>query len=254
MYLMYFDESGDSGIVNSPTKYFILSAIVFHELRWRSILQSLVSFRRMLRDTKGLKIREEIHSSDFINKPGGLKRIKRNDRVDILKKCVDWVNEQSGMNVFSVAVNKQGKSNDIFELAWNGLFTRFENTIERKNFVGPQNADDRGVVISDNTEGEKLTKLLRKMRHYNPIPNRVDLFHGGYRDMKIQFIIEDPVLRDSQQSLVHQMCDVVAYCARQLYEPNNYMKRKGGNSFYTRLNNVSTKAVTTANNLEIVPL
>jgi len=50
------------------------------------------------------------------------------------------------------------------------------------------------------------------------------------------------------------MCDVVAYCARQLYEPNNYMKRKGGNNFYTRLNNVSTKAVTTANNLGIVPL
>lgn len=217
-------------------------------------MESLVGFRRMLRETKGLKIREEIHSSDFINSPGDLKRIKRNDRVDILKKCIDWLNEQSGLNVFSVAVNKDGKSKDIFELAWNTLFTRFENTMEKKNFNGPQNADDRGIVLSDNTDGGKLTKLLRKMRHYNPIPNRSDLYFGGYRDKKIQFIIEDPVFRDSANSLVHQMSDVVAYCARQIYEPNNYMKKKGGNNFYHRLEKVSTKVVTTSNSLGIVEL
>jgi hypothetical protein len=105
MYLMYVDESGDCGIQNSPTRYFVLTAIVFHELRWRPVLQSMVGFRKMLRDTKGLKLRDEIHSTHFINKPGDLIRIKRNDRLDIMKKCIDWANAQTDISTFSVVVD-----------------------------------------------------------------------------------------------------------------------------------------------------
>lgn len=141
---MYVDESGDVGLKNSPTKYFVLSAIVIHELRWRDTLRNLVSFRKMLRDQKGLKLRDEIHCSEFINKPGDLIRIKRNDRLDIIKKCIDWLNDQSDVNVFSVVINKENRTDDIFELAWNTLIMRFENTIRHNNFSGPKNADDRG--------------------------------------------------------------------------------------------------------------
>ena len=42
MYLMYVDESGDIGpVAKSPTRYFILSAIVIHEMKWRDILHDL---------------------------------------------------------------------------------------------------------------------------------------------------------------------------------------------------------------------
>lgn len=245
---MYVDESGDSGLVNSPTDYYILSAIVIHELRWRQTLTDLVEFRKTLRETKGLKLREEIHCTNFINKPGDLKRIKRNDRLDILKKCIDWLNGRNDVNVFSIAVNKTNKTTDIFELAWNALLTRFETTISHKNFSGPQNPDERGIVLSDNTEGEKLRKLIRKMRHYNPTPNRLDLFGGGFRNFKLQYVIEDPIMRDSRLSFMHQMNDVVAYCIRQKFEPNNYMKKKGGNNFYKRLSNVSVRVVSKSNN------
>lgn len=253
MYLMYVDESGDVGIVNSPTRYFILSAIVVHELRWKNTLRGLVEFRRMLRDTKGLKLREEIHSNEFITRPGDLKRIKRNDRLDILKKCMDWMNGQHHINIFSVAVDKEGRKDDIFELAWNTLIMRFENTIRHNNFSGPQNADDRGIILSDNTEGEKLRKLVRKMRHFNTIPNTQQLYSGGFRNLKLEYVIEDPVFRDSQHSFIHQMNDVVAYCVRQRYEPNSYMKKKGGHNFYKRIDNVLTKEVS-KNGLGIVEI
>lgn len=55
---MYVDESSDTGIVNSPTRYFILSAIVLHETYWRETLDNLVAFRRFLRNSKGLKLRD----------------------------------------------------------------------------------------------------------------------------------------------------------------------------------------------------
>ncbi len=54
MYLMYVDESGDPGTVNSPTRYFVLSGLVVHELSWLATLDSLIDFRRRMRDTFGL--------------------------------------------------------------------------------------------------------------------------------------------------------------------------------------------------------
>jgi len=119
MYLMYVDESGDTGLENSPTRYFVLSAIVLHELRWKQILSDLVVFRQMLRVTKGLKLREEIHCTDFINKPGELIRIKRNDRIDILKKCMDWLNQQGDLSIYSVIIDKQ--TGPMIFLNWHGM-------------------------------------------------------------------------------------------------------------------------------------
>src|ERR1700742_2062235 len=99
MYLMYVDESGDIGqLPASPTRYFILSSIVIHELKWRDILQDLFRFRQMLKITKGLMIKEEIHCTKFISRPGALVRIPRNDRLDIIKKCIDWLNTQNDMS------------------------------------------------------------------------------------------------------------------------------------------------------------
>jgi hypothetical protein len=238
MFLMYVDESGDAGIYNSPTRYFVLSAIIVHELRWKETLTDLVAFRKVLKETKGLKIKDEIHCNEFINKPGDLVRIKRNERLDIIKKCIDWLNGQNSISIFSVVIDKQGRTDDIFELAWNVLFNRFENTIRNKNFPGPQNPDERGIVISDNTEGEKLRKLLRRMRHFNIVPNRGGVFEGAGRNVKLEYIIEDPIFRDSKNSLLHQMNDVVAYCCRQGFEPNAYMRKKSGINLYARLSNV----------------
>jgi len=251
---MYVDESGDTGLQNSPSNYFILCGIVIHELRWRPTLSNLVEFRRQLRDSKGLKLREEIHSRDFISSPKELIRIKRNDRLDILKKCIDWLNIQSDVSLITVVVDKRGKSNDIFELAWNTLLMRFENTISHKNFPGPANPDDRGMVLPDNTDGEKLTKLIRRMRHHNYIAHRKDLYSGGTRNLKLNYIIEDPFLKDSKKSFLHQIVDVVAYFAKQYYEPNSYIRKKGAKTFYKRLSNVHCKVASPRHPLGIVEL
>lgn len=251
---MYIDESGDIGLPpSSPTRYFILSAIIIHELRWKDTLKDLVSFRRDLRDKKGLKLKEEIHCTDFINRPGPLVRIKRNDRLDIIKQSIDWLNSQPDLSVFSVVVDKQGRAlgYDVFEAAWNVLLMRFENTLSYKNFPGPRNPDDRGIVLSDNTDGGKLRSLIRKMRHFNMIPS---MYGTKARNLQLQYVIEDPVLRDSQYSFMHQMNDVVAYCAKQMYEPNSYMRKKGGHNFYKRLSNVSLKVVSRKNSFGIVEI
>jgi len=255
MYLMYIDESGDIGIEKSPTDYFILSAIIFHELRWSSLLDNLIDFRRHLRDTKGLKLREEIHATSFVNRPGDLRRIKRNDRIDILKQCIDWLKNQPDINIITIVCKKQNKSKEeVFLRSWQALIQRFENTIRHRNFSGPANPDDKGLILPDITDDTKLTQLVRKMRRFNPIPHKQSLFLSGYRNLPLDYIIEDPVFRNSKNSFFHQMVDVVSYCARQLYEPNKYMRKKGGHRFYQRLEPVLIKRASTIHPLGIVEL
>lgn len=237
MYFMYVDESGDTGISKSPTRYFILSAMVIHESNWSNLLADLVVFRRHLRTTKGLKLREEIHAVQFINSPGQLSRIKRNDRLDILKQCIDWLAKHNqDLSIFTVIVDKRANQNrDIFEIAWERLIQRFENTLSHKNFLPKPNLVEKGIILPDNTNGQKLRTLLRRMRHFNVVPNTKTYYQSGSRSIPLQCIVEDPFMKDSADSLLHQMVDVVAYCARQVHEPNQYMKKKGGHLYYHRL-------------------
>lgn len=251
------DESGDTGLQNSPTKYFVLTGLVLHETQWRNILNDLVAFRRHLRTTKDLKLREEIHAAPFINNPGPLVRIKRHDRLDILKQCIDFLGNRTDISIITVVVNKTTKpaTYDVFEAAWQALIQRFENTIRHRNFPGAF-PDQRGLILPDNTDGGKLTALLRRMRHYNPVPSQgyYQQLGSTYRNMTLQYVIEDPFLKDSAHSFIHQLIDVVAYCARQLYEPNAYMKKKQGHNFYRRLLSVINPHATRSHALHIVEL
>jgi hypothetical protein len=247
MYMMYVDESGDPGVHNSPTRYFILSAIVVHELRWNTFLDNLIAFRKLLKQTKGLKMREEIHASHFINNSKKIKYIKRNDRLDILKKCINWLSCQNEISIITVRVDKNGRTSDVFNVAWERIVQRFENTIRHHHFPGPNNADERGILLPDNTDGTKLIKLIRRMKRYNPISNMTGYYQSGYRNMPLEYVIEDPLLKDSNHSYIIQMVDVIAYFAMQYYQPNKYINKKAGKNYYGRLDPVINPYVVASN-------
>ena len=230
MYLMYVDESGDPGITNSPTNDFFLSGTVFHELRWHDLLTDLLAFRTALRTTYGLKVRDEIHATDFLNGPSTQFRgISRDKRLAILRRCLDWIDGRQEIRLINVRVQKAGKAtpDDVYEAGWRALIQRFENTLVYGNFAPPKNPDDRGIILSDDTNGLALRNLLRRMRRYNPVPHARAMYPGGYRQLPLQKIVEDPIERDSGHSYFIQMTDVVAYFLRQHYYPNAFVRGKG---------------------------
>lgn len=248
MFLMYIDESGDTGVSGSQTNFFVISAIVIHESSWLNVLDDLIDFRRSLKNQYGLLMQEEIHASEFINGSPNLKAgISRNDKLDILKKCLKWLDSRNDVSIVSVRCDKaQNAAKDIFEFTWRVLIQRFDNTLAHNNFPNSM-GNDKGMIIADNTNGGKLTKLLRSMRRYNRVPNHA-AFGVGSRNITLRAVVEDPVLRDSADSYLHQMVDVVAYFARQYYEPNKYIRKKGARTFYTTfLSSVVNQHVTQKN-------
>lgn len=110
MFLMYVDESGDSGLDNSPSRFFILTGLVVHELRWHDALDALIGFRQRMRSKFGLKLREEIHAGRMLNHPGPLLRIRKNDRLTIIRHHLDMLASLEYLNVINVRIDKQGES------------------------------------------------------------------------------------------------------------------------------------------------
>lgn len=255
MYLMYVDESGDTGTQSSPTPKFILSGLVFHELRWNPLFDDLIDFRRQLRVTTGFKLRDEIHAQAMVNgRKGKNRQLPRHVRLHILKQCLEWVASKADIRIVTVCVDKSNKTDpgSVFSLAWETLIQRFENTLSHRNFTGPANPDDRGMLIPDNTNGELLNRIVRRMRRYNPISNNLGMYASGYRNLPLNHIIEDPFTKDSADSLFLQMIDVVAYFAFQMYRPNPYVKKKGARNYYSLLDPVLLKVASRAHPLGIV--
>ncbi len=257
MYFMYVDESGDTGIHSVPTSFFILTGLVFHELRWFELLEDLIAFRKDLRRRTGWKLRDEIHSQDLINgRPSRNRNLSRYVRLEILRNSVDWIAGQNDIRVITIMVKKRHKENaaQVFDLAWGALIQRFENTLSYRNFTGPMNPDERGFLIPDNTNGKQLVKIVRRMRRYNPVPNIQTFYAGGSRNLPLSHIVEDPFTKDSRHSFFLQMADVVAYCGYQHIKPNSYMKKKGGKRYYLRLDPVLLKEASPRHPLGMVVL
>jgi hypothetical protein len=170
LYLMYVDESGDTGTVNSPTNWFALSGLVLHELRWLKTLNALIDFRRYLRQKYGLKLREEVHATEFIHRPGDLARIPKHQRLLLLGEVLNFEAALSGVSILNVVVSKDNKPEgfQVFERAWTLLLQRFHNTIDYRNFPGPQNPEDKGIVFTDQTTAMTLQKAVETETQVQP--------------------------------------------------------------------------------------
>ncbi|MED0660017.1 DUF3800 domain-containing protein [Bacillus smithii] len=246
MYMVYVDESGDTGTYNSPTKYFILSALIVHESNWIRFLDDLVDFRRKLRDTYHLKMREEIHAAEFFQSSKKYDHLKKHVKLQICKKAIEFQESLDYIQVMFVVIDKSAHQNeDIFDMAWKYLIQRIHNTLEHKNFDViakdiDQTWNESFILIPDKTDDKKLKQLVRRMRRYNPIPSR---FGGGFRNLPLKYIVEDPYSKDSAESYIHQLVDVNAYFMKQKYDPTKYMKKKKAHNFINKFDKVLCTAI-----------
>lgn len=264
MYLMYVDESGDCGMMSdgSPTRYFCLTGLVIHELRWLDTLSELLIFRHWLKRKYKIYLEDELHAADMINKPSktspSIQKLRKYERLAIIRNFADKIATLSDISLINIVIDKNTghapNKNEVFRWAWYTLFQRFENTINRQNFPGPRNANERGIVFPDSTDGIKLRRFLSSMRMYNPIRMRRSDGASFDIDEPIRVIIEDPVLRDSKESYFIQAADCVAFLLKQSIEPSSFMRRHGGNAYFNRIEPVLCKHATNKHPLGIVSL
>lgn len=245
---MYVDESGDTGLCppkgRSPTSLFCLTGLVVHELRWVETLKELVQFRHWLKWKYRVYLDDELHSAELITKartlPKSLQRLRKHQRLAILRHHADQLARLTDIRLINVCIDKtlqkDADSNKVFRRAWYALFQRFENTILHRNFPGPANDHERGIVFPDRTDAIRLKSHLEDMRVRNLLYSKRPDGSRTATDEPIRLLIEDPVCRDSRHSYFIQAADCAVFLFKQHLQPNAYMKKHGANAYLnTRL-------------------
>lgn len=246
MHIMYVDESGDPGIHSYGSPFYILSGLIVHQDEWSKYLDRLKTFRKSIKSSYGLLLREEIHAAELIriNKTVSYRDIKKSDRINILKAyCHQIPIIFDGAKVINVCLKKSDFTTpeEVQLTAWNRLIQRFDTFLKKV-------AKDKGIIISDDTDGHKIMRLMRKMRVYNPVPS----YYGKPYNAPIDNILEDLLQRNSQHSYFIQTVDVIAHILYRKEHPKGSLKKYGLELLFDILEPVLLKEAAKGDNLGIV--
>ena len=87
MFLVYYDESGDDGIIKYSAPLFVLTGIYINKDNWKEAYQEIYSFRKNLRTKYGLLLKTEgiARPISFSKVSWDLMRMKALLSVDLLE-------------------------------------------------------------------------------------------------------------------------------------------------------------------------
>ncbi|MEZ4826097.1 MAG: DUF3800 domain-containing protein [Bacteroidia bacterium] len=219
MYLCYVDESGDPGIHQYSSPHYILSGLVVAQEDWDKYLHK--AFRKSLKEKYGLNQRTEIHSSELIriNKLDEYRKISKSNRINILRDyCSQIPLIFDTAKVINICLKRENYqlTGEIQQVAWSRLIQRFDTYLKKT-------VKEKGIIISDDTDSQKIMTLMRKMRVYNPTPSH---FQGTY-NAPTDSIIEDIFQRSSHHSYFIQTVDVITHALYRKEYPKGSLKKYG---------------------------
>ena len=228
MYLIYSDESGDSGRSSGGTPFFVISGVIIHERLWNDLFDQILSLRRSLKTQYRIPQRVELHAVDIVNGHGEFHHsrygLSPTDRFSIYRDSLHFLSQLSDIRVLDVFIKKspvKSASIDIFEQGWLLFLQRFHNFLDKGGHL--QNTSDYGLVFTDHTQDDRLRRILRRMRAYNYIPSQFP----GQPPIQIltRKVLDDPIPRSSKHSYFVQIADLIAYSLARRDFPRSKLKR-----------------------------
>jgi hypothetical protein len=211
MYLAYLDESGDPGLVRSPTTHFVLSCVLVHDTRWLETLDQVIDLRRRLRDSLRIPTRAEIKAAHFKVGKGVFRQVVYpiDFRMTVLRALLTW-QQRLPIKVFAIAIDKaaaDARGAEPREAAWRFALQRIHTFCRKAGTTGA-----RAMIFPDEGHGYFIRRLMRRLRRYHTVP----AFWGpGHFHINLDRIIEDPNDRSSALSYLAQLADWNAYAAHR---------------------------------------
>lgn len=227
MYLMYVDESGDPGLTKSPTKFFILSALLISDLDWSDRFEKIKEYRRSIKIKYGIKLHDELKGRYFYRGNGAWWGLSYNEN-ERHKEYLNLMNFQANLKnlkIINICIKKdiiikrQMKNVDPREMAWKFLLQRFQTFLKKKE---PEKT--MGMVLPDSGHEQFIQSLIRKMRVFSPVPSMYN--PSEVLQHKLENIIEDPFSKDSKHSYFHQFVDMNAYALLRKLLPRQPFNEK----------------------------
>ena len=207
MLIAYIDESGNTG---DPSKggsmTFTLGCVLVDADTWPETFDSLLRFRRRLRDKFGIHMRAEIKANYLLRNGGDLRRYALGHGArHMIYRAHMRVLADLGVRAFAIVVDKRANYTNpaaCFDLAWEGLLQRLERTSTYES--------TRFIVVHDEGENDAVRRWVRRARRHLTAGSA---YGGGTIVAPAALLIDDPVPRQSTQSYFIQVADLLAYAA-----------------------------------------
>lgn len=231
--IFYVDESYDAS-------KFCISAIAIRHSEWQECFREVKNHRAQLKQQHGIQTSKEIHAREFVAGRGfhDLKELTKWKRSRIYLGLLQLVARLPKVLIFNVCLDVKAHA-DPHLTAWERLVNRIERTLlefevrESKdrgkwlsNLRTALSAADfesvnrrlsdyypKAMIVSDEGKEQAITRSLRRMHVFNPIPSKYGAWQTGQktRNITTERIIDDPFFRQSQSSYFVQLADCVAY-------------------------------------------
>lgn len=219
MYLAYLDESGDPGLVRSPTDWFVLSCLMVHERDWLACLDEIIKLRRRLRDNVGIPTRVELKAAHFRAGKGALRKhtpsLDVTGRMRLFRGLLTY-QARLPISVFAVAIHKARQAARDAQRGpeYTSRFRAWQMTLQRIH-THCSKTNERAMLFPDEGHGYYIRALMRRFRRHHTVPAFFDRENVGQREIPLNLIIEDPNDRSSSHSYFGQLADWNAYAAHK---------------------------------------
>lgn len=218
MFLAYFDESGDTGFVNSPSSCFVLAGVLVADRNWLPALDALVKFRKFLKSEFKIKLSDELKASNLLKCKGPFKHLSPGAGMRIYEMCLKFQAKCGLLRTFAVLIDKDKikvKTKDPRETAWTYAIERVERLCSRGDGRVPP-LIGHSMLFPDEGYGEFLKRKVRKHRRHHFVPSA---FGDDSLQRNAPQIIEDPFDRKSHESYFVQLADLNAFAAYRHLAP-----------------------------------
>ena len=212
MHIAFVDESGDVGTRGSPTRHFVLVAVVIDHARWAEANAALAAMRGRLLASHGLRLEAEMHASEFLGGNRLHLGLEIRARFQCALHLLRTLREQKGIRYVRLAVDKATTGASVMDTAWAGLLDDVGHVLAKEE---PGACPSRGlVVVCDHHAAAPYRPTGDMIARLEPPAKLLDLPYG----------------RDSRDNLVLQATDLLAYLSKQSIEPKGWFTKSANRS------------------------
>jgi hypothetical protein len=220
MHLIYIDDSADE-------KLSVYSALAIPTTDWRAAFQQIREYRRTLRQAYGIYVYKELHAWRFVSGRGKIsdRVIFRHQRVAIFNEMLDLMTKLPGARLFNSVFPKQE-----WETGFEWLVNRINRTLQAWG--------SQGILICDEGHEVAITRMIRRMMVFNPIPSQYGVWRGTgrtWQNLPLDRLVEDPFFKTSDQSYFIQLADFAAYALLRRENPIPSKTHYGLDQSFNRL-------------------
>lgn len=240
MYFCYVDESGDCGVhdVLHPDKtgsrYFILAGIIVSTSKWNISLATFKAFRQKIAREGYLPYSVEFHCAEMIDphKIKAFTQISVPERWKLIAEFAETIGTNAAFTIINVVIDKTKTkldTNDYLTGSITSLYKAFDEFLKSK--------ESNGILFFDRANEKHITTHVRKLMGTGASGERIP-------NVRIGWVLEDPIFRVSSDSMFIQSADVIAYTLKEKEFPQTSRKKYNADKiFKNKLEKVCFKSV-----------